>query len=191
MRRLVLLAVLLPLAACQNTPSESAVDEAPDASSADALAPDASPADAFTPEDGAADAMTAEQIEAQANMPITLVSDAMPAAGPTRVASGAFSGASGHDVSGTAVLYRLDDGSHLVRLEGLESDNGPDLEVWLVQRTTGNVGRGGLELADLKSTRGNQNYEVPAGTDVSAYVGVSIWCDRFNVNFGTAELVAE
>ena len=114
----------------------------------------------------------------------------MPGKGPVHIAEGTFTGASGHMVTGSAALYRLNDGSHVVRLEDLNSDNGPDLEVWLVRRTAGNVADGGLALGDLMSTRGDQNYAVVNGTDVTPYVGVSIWCDRFNVNFGTAELAA-
>ncbi|GAB5534841.1 MAG: hypothetical protein Rubg2KO_10900 [Rubricoccaceae bacterium] len=105
---------------------------------------------------------------------------------PVRIAEGTFSGASGHTVTGTAALFQNEDGSHFVRLENLSSDNGPDLEVWLVRRTSGNVGDGGLSMGELLSTQGNQNYFPPNGTDYSVYLGVSIWCRRFGVNFGTA-----
>ena len=183
MRSFALLLAVATLAACQNTPTDTADDPDPTA----AVQADATPADPNAPSE---EGPTPEEMEAQANMPVTLVADSMPA-GPERLGGGAFSGAGGHDVSGTAALYRLDDGSHLVRLENLDSDNGPDLEVWLVRRTTGDVGEGGVSLGALKSIRGNQNYEVPAGTDVSAFAGVSVWCRRFAVNFGTAPLASE
>ncbi|GAB5534988.1 MAG: DM13 domain-containing protein [Rubricoccaceae bacterium] len=177
MRLLFVIAAFLTLAACQNTPTEAADDPLPTASS--------------TPtEESDTAAPTAEQIEAEANMPTVLVSDTMPVT-PQRIASGTFSGAGFHDVSGTAALYRLDDGSHLVRLDELVSDNGPDLEVWLVRRTTGDVGEGGVSLGPLKSTQGNQNYAVPADLDLAEFAGVSVWCRRFGVNFGTAPLQPE
>lgn len=170
MRSLVLLSVLT-LAACQNTPTEVADDPLPEAA-AEATVP-------VTP--------TAAEIEAEANMSTETVADDMPAA-PEVVARGSFSGASGHDVAGEAVWYRLDDGTDLIRLEGLESDNGPDLKLWLVRQTSGDVGAGGVSLGPLKSTRGDQNYPVPAGVDPSEFAGVSVWCERFSVNFGTAPL---
>jgi len=114
--------------------------------------------------------------------------DGTPGAPPVRIAEGSFSGASGHTVTGTAALYLHEDGSHTVRLENLSSDNGPDLEVWLVRRTAGNVGDGGYSLGALKSIQGNQNYFPVKGTDLTPYLGVSIWCRRFGVNFGTARL---
>ncbi|MGW3944363.1 DM13 domain-containing protein, partial [Streptomyces phaeochromogenes] len=36
-----------------------------------------------------------------------------------------------HTTSGTVKLVRLTDGSHVVRLESLDTSNGPDLRVWL------------------------------------------------------------
>jgi hypothetical protein len=35
---------------------------------------------------------------------------------------------------------------------------------------------------------GNQNNAIPAGVDLADFRSVSIWCDRFNVSFGTAPL---
>lgn len=36
-----------------------------------------------------------------------------------------------HATTGTVSLVRLADGSRVVRLEGLDTSNGPDLRVWL------------------------------------------------------------
>ncbi|WP_256794857.1 DM13 domain-containing protein [Terrabacter sp. Ter38] len=38
------------------------------------------------------------------------------------------------------------------------------------------------------ATDGNQNYAVPAGTDLSDLTSVVIWCDRFDVAFGSAPI---
>ena len=35
---------------------------------------------------------------------------------------------------------------------------------------------------------GNQNYELPSGTDLTRFRSVVIWCDRFNSAFGAAPL---
>ena len=40
----------------------------------------------------------------------------------------------------------------------------------------------------LKGNVGDQNYDLPAGVDLTVYRSVTIWCRRFSVNFGTAPL---
>lgn len=49
-------------------------------------------------------------------------------------------------------------------------------------------GRDFVELGKLKGNICNQNYEIPAGTDLSRYRNAVIWCKRFNVGFGVATL---
>ncbi|MFJ8719692.1 DM13 domain-containing protein [Streptomyces violaceus] len=101
-----------------------------------------------------------------------------------------------HATSGSVKLVRLPDGSHVVRLEGLDTSNGPDLRVWLTDAPV-KEGRVGwhvfddgayVSLGKLKGNKGSQNYAVPADVDPSRYTSVSIWCDRFDVSFGAAEL---
>jgi hypothetical protein len=45
-----------------------------------------------------------------------------------------------------------------------------------------------VELGSLKGNKGDQNYEIPAGTDLNKFTAVSIYCERFSANFGTAPL---
>jgi Electron transfer DM13 len=45
-----------------------------------------------------------------------------------------------------------------------------------------------VELGNLKGNAGDQNYEIPAGTDLAKFQTVSIYCERFNANFGAAPL---
>jgi len=52
----------------------------------------------------------------------------------------------------------------------------------------GGYADGAIELGRLKADRGNQNYEVPAGTDLSNVASVVIWCRQFSVLFATAPL---
>lgn len=106
--------------------------------------------------------------------------------------SGSFEDAE-HDTSGDARVLQLSDGSRFVRLEDLGSSDGPDLHVWLSDQPSGGAwgsyddGRH-VALGDLKATDGNQNYEIPADVDLDGLSTVVIWCDRFNVAFGTAAL---
>ena len=37
----------------------------------------------------------------------------------------------------------------------------------------------------------DQNYDLPADLDLAKYRAVTIWCQRFGVNFGTAPLAAK
>ncbi len=101
-----------------------------------------------------------------------------------------------HDTSGSVRLVRLTDGTHVVRLENLDTSNGPDLRVLLTdapvkEGTAGwrvfDDGRH-ISLGKLKGNKGSQNYAVPADLDLTRYSSVSIWCDRFDVSFGAAEL---
>jgi Xaa-Pro dipeptidase len=47
---------------------------------------------------------------------------------------------------------------------------------------------GFLSLGPLKGNRGNQTYELPAEFDPNKHRSISIWCQRFSVNFATAPL---
>jgi pyruvate/2-oxoglutarate dehydrogenase complex dihydrolipoamide acyltransferase (E2) component len=121
-----------------------------------------------------------------------------PAAPATRtLATGTFISHE-HGTTGTVRLLALADGRRVLRLEGLDTSNGPDLKVWLTdQRVTD--GPSGwqvfddgryVDLGQLKGNKGNQNYALPAEVRLEGLRSVSIWCDRFNVSFGAAELTA-
>ncbi|MEU8890566.1 DM13 domain-containing protein [Streptomyces sp. NPDC048442] len=115
-----------------------------------------------------------------------------PPAGPTDLARGGFVSHE-HATSGTARTVRLADGGRTVlRLEDLATSEGPDVRVYLSRRDAGaaeaGLGQGAVELGRLKGNRGNQNYAVPAGTDPVGYRSVVIWCARFSVSFGAADL---
>lgn len=114
------------------------------------------------------------------------------AQGPRTLTQGSFVDAE-HETSGTARILELADGSRVLRLEGLASSDGPDLHVWLSDATAG--GSWGkyddgeyVRLGRLKATHGNQNYLIPADADLSTMRSVVIWCDRFNIAFGSAPI---
>lgn len=96
-----------------------------------------------------------------------------------------------HATSGVARILELADGRRFVRLEGLATSDGPDLHVWISDQPSG--GEWGsyddgryVRLGELKANNGNQNYAIPANADLAGLTSVVIWCDRFNVAFGTA-----
>ncbi|MEU8776230.1 DM13 domain-containing protein [Streptomyces sp. NPDC048606] len=120
-----------------------------------------------------------------------------PPAAPLTVAEGTFISHE-HATTGTARLVRLPDGSHTLRLEGLDTSNGPDLRVLLSDAPV-KEGVAGWRVFDdgrhvslgrLKGNKGDQNYALPAGVNPTDYGSVTIWCDRFDVSFGAASLKA-
>jgi hypothetical protein len=109
----------------------------------------------------------------------------------TLVASGSFrDGDPGHNGKGTVRILRDADGKAVVRFEGFSVTGGPDLFVYLVEQPdpSRSEAERGLNIGDLKATDGNQNYEVPPGTDLEKYRSVVIWCRQFRVIFALATL---
>lgn len=98
-----------------------------------------------------------------------------------------------HPGTGDAIVYRLEDGSHVLRLENLDIFNGPALYVYAVAAEDANdnetvLNASFLNLGPLKGNKGNQTYELPATFDPEKYRASSVWCRRFSVNFATAPL---
>lgn len=90
-----------------------------------------------------------------------------------------------HKAEGIAKVIDLTDGRTFLRLENLKTTNGPDLYVYL---STGKDASDIVNLGRLKGNIGNQNYEIPIGTDLSKYNTVLIWCKAFSTLFGSAQL---
>jgi Electron transfer DM13 len=90
-----------------------------------------------------------------------------------------------HNAEGMAKVIQLDDASMILRLENFKATNGPDLYVYLA---TDNSASDFVNLGRLKGNIGNQNYDIPEGTDFSKYLTILIWCQAFSVLFGSAEL---
>ena len=117
---------------------------------------------------------------------------AMASTNPTVVSRGDFRGLA-HETKGLAAVYQLPDGKRILRLSNFETSNGPDVHVYLVAaevaKDNATVKQAGfIDLGSIKGNKGDQNYEIPAATDLNKYRSVSIWCARFGVNFGAATL---
>jgi len=128
---------------------------------------------------------------------------------PPAVAAGAPGGSTGqvvlargqlisheHESSGSVVVYRLADGSRVLRVEGLRTSNGPALHVWLADAPVVEGSAGWyvfddgryVDLGELKGNIGSSNYLIPPDVDLAALPSVSIWCARFHVSFAAARL---
>ena len=100
-----------------------------------------------------------------------------------------------HNTSGRATIYQEQDGKVVLRLTHFMTSNGPDVHVILIAARDADDNANFLksdtaqvELGKLKGNEGDQNYEIPSGTNLSKFQSVSIYCKRFNANFGAAPL---
>ena len=105
--------------------------------------------------------------------------------------SGSFIGVNDgiHNAEGTAKVVPLkQEDTNILRLENLKVTNGPDLYVYLsTDKSASDI----VNLGKLKANNGNQNYNIPVGTDLTKYDTVLIWCKAFSVLFGSVELKSQ
>jgi hypothetical protein len=105
------------------------------------------------------------------------------------IMTGSFIGAGDgfHNAEGLARVIQLGDKSKIPSLENFKSTNGPNVHLYLAtDKTASNF----KDLGRLKANNGNQNYNIPSGTDLTKYNMVLIWCKDFSVLFGSAQLKA-
>jgi Electron transfer DM13 len=119
----------------------------------------------------------------------------LPATDPLTLSSGNLAEiTAGHPTSGTAKLIKLVDGTYIIRLENLQTVGGPDVRIWASEGTnlanSGTVGANAYtDLGKIKSTNGNQNYDLKLNTEqIGKVKSVIIWCQSFSVAFGGATL---
>jgi hypothetical protein len=125
---------------------------------------------------------------------LALLVPAGKAQNSTPVLTGVFHGQV-HSTSGRASVYASNGGGMVLRLTNFKTSNGPDVHVVLIAADdakdndnflTSHVER--VELGKLKGNEGDQNYQIPAGTDLAKFKTVAIYCERFNATFGAAPL---
>jgi len=98
-----------------------------------------------------------------------------------------------HETTGRVAIVELQDGSRFVRLEDLDTSDGPDLRVYLTDQPVSDdwhVWDDGryVDLGPLKGNVGDSNYRIPDGIDLDQFETVVIWCRRFTVGFAVAPL---
>ena len=164
-------------------------DEAqqPEATQPESAEPEATQPEATQPESAEPEAAQPEAQQPEAAQP--------ESAEPQIIveASGSFIDRS-HPTEGSARVLGDGSGVRFLRLEDFRTDNGPDLNVYLSaappDAPAGAFDDDFVDLGDLKGNVGSQNYEIPAGLDLDRYSTVAIWCVRFGVVFGAADLIA-
>ncbi len=100
------------------------------------------------------------------------------------IAQGNFKGTSDHKTSGRAQIVK-EGGKYMVVLgSDFSLDGAPDPYVGL--------GKDGYdprtEISKLKNNNGEQTYEVPSGVNAENYDQVFIWCRKYNVPLGVAQI---
>lgn len=106
--------------------------------------------------------------------------------GPVEIAAGSFAGADGHSAAGQATVVREPSGERTLTFTEFDADPGPGVVVYL-SRDEQDV-EDVIELGDLKGNVGDQQYEVPADADLSAYDTVILWCVPFTTRIAVAGL---
>jgi hypothetical protein len=91
-----------------------------------------------------------------------------------------------HDAMGTVRIYERPDGGHVVGLEDIDVQPGPDYDVYVVPGADRDQLDGATRLDDLRGNQGTQFYDV-AGADLTAGAWtVLIWCQTFDVPIANA-----
>ena len=77
--------------------------------------------------------------------------------------------------------------------DDFRAKNGPDLKVFLSPQTLADVsGRtatnGSVLLGELTSTKGGQEYVLPAGVNIADFASVLVHCEAYSVLWGGGEL---
>ena len=118
---------------------------------------------------------------------------------PKLLGRGSFrQGDSTYSIAGNVFLTEVN-GARSITLTDFEVSNGPDLYVYAVKTdSTDNktvkstvANEAFIRLGKLKGNIGNQSYTLESDLDLSDYGVISIWCQRFSRNFGSALLTSQ
>lgn len=110
--------------------------------------------------------------------------------GNVALLSGTVGGESGHRGTGDATVIKRPSGARVLTLTSFDVDPGAGgLRVYLHDgKTTSDELGDFIDLAALKGTKGDQQYELPADLDLKRYSTVVIWCVPFTTRIAQAPL---
>lgn len=112
--------------------------------------------------------------------------------GNVRELSGTFSGESGHSGQGKVAVIKLPDGSRKLTFSDFDVDPGAGggLRVYLTagRPTSDGAVTDFIDLAKLKGTKGNQQYDIPRDVDLKRFGTVVVWCVPFTTRIAQASL---
>ncbi len=98
---------------------------------------------------------------------------------------GSFTGVSGHTTTGQVAVIRTADGWEVHLKDDFSFDGAPDPRVGF-----GTAGKfaANTDFEPLRSKSGAQVYQVPADVDPAAFDEVYIWCRKYSVPLGVAQI---
>jgi hypothetical protein len=135
--------------------------------------------------------------DAPTDAPAAAAPDPSPSAAPTAPSTAPVTLLEGsfisreHSTSGAVAVVQLADGSRVLTITGLATDNGPDLYVYLdddAADAESSAFDDGFDLGPLRGNIGDLVYAIPDALDLTTIASVAIWCDRFSALFGAADL---
>jgi hypothetical protein len=132
---------------------------------------------------GLAVGMTACQKEETAEPIDTTTNTTFNAIGQTLLVQGKFENGA-HPTSGTVKIYEDKDKKRTLVFEDFKTDAGPDLRIYLAEDKSVT---GFVEITDMVKN-GNAAFTVSTNLDVKKKNHVLIWCRKFSVLFGSAQL---
>ena len=100
------------------------------------------------------------------------------------VATGEFEGRSDHVVSGGVTVLKTDAGYVVVLEPDFSLDGAPDPKLGFGK----NGYNAGAKFSELRSEKGVQAYSISASIDPEEYDEVWVWCEKFDVPLGVADL---
>ena len=107
-----------------------------------------------------------------------------PAPKGTTLATGTFV-SNAHASSGTVKVVQDSAGKISLVFENFQTENGPDLRIWLATNTSATSYQ---EVGLLTAVSGNFSYPLNASFNYTTNNNVLIWCKSFSVLFGHAVL---
>jgi hypothetical protein len=96
-------------------------------------------------------------------------------------------------LKGAWEVVERDGKTFIVFADDFRAANGPDLKIFLSPQTVADVTgktavNGAINIGELKATKGTQEYEVPAGVNLSDYNSVLVHCEAYSVLWGGGDL---
>lgn len=101
------------------------------------------------------------------------------------LSSGTFSGRSDHITTGQVTIEKTDAGYQLSFAADFSLDGAPDPVVALGNGETFDVAN---KIGALKKKDGRQTYQLPASFTPGQFSQVYVWCEKFSVPLGVAQL---
>lgn len=100
-----------------------------------------------------------------------------------------------YDVKGSWQIVE-ENGKTLIRFnKNFKTKGGPDLKIFLSPLSIGDVTgktatKGAVQLGELQSTKGGQDYILPDGVSLEDFKSVLVHCEQYSVLWGGGDLTA-